>query len=77
MRRSDRASGTANGAGGRVRFGSLDHKNNRTRIRLGATAIRVSNLPNGSVEVVYAQNGRLHRTVATGVVMANGAWSSQ
>jgi spermidine dehydrogenase len=62
---------------GRVRFGSLDHKNNRTRIRLGATAIRVSNLPNGSVEVVYFQGGRLHRTVAAGVVMANGAWSSQ
>ena len=62
---------------GRVRFTALDRKSNPTRIRLGATAIRVSNLPNGGVEVIYAHDGRLHRTTGSGVVMANGAWSSQ
>ena len=41
-----------------------------------ATAIRVTNLPNGSVEVVWPVGGKLqdHREEA---VMANGAWSSQ
>jgi spermidine dehydrogenase len=62
---------------GRVRFTALDRKSNPTRIRLGATAIRVSNLPNGGVEVIYAHDGRLQRTTGSGVVMANGAWSSQ
>ena len=62
---------------GRVRFEALDRKTNPTRIRLGATAVRVTQLPNGSVDVVYHQGGRLHRTVASGVVMANGAWTSQ
>ena len=62
---------------GRVRFEALDRKTNPTRIRLGATAVRVTTLPNGSVDVVYHLGGRLHRTVASGVVMANGAWTSQ
>jgi spermidine dehydrogenase len=62
---------------GRVRFSALDHKNNSTRIRLGTTAIQVRNMPNGRVEVLYFKDGRLHRTTANGVVMANGAWSSQ
>jgi spermidine dehydrogenase len=62
---------------GRVRFETLDRSTNPTRIRLGATVVRVTNLPNGSVEVVYHQGGRLHRTMAGAVVMANGAWTSQ
>lgn len=62
---------------GRVRFAALDRKDNPTRIRLGATAIRVGNLPNGGVEVIYFHDGRLYRTTASGAVMANGAWSSQ
>ena len=62
---------------GRVRFDALDRPANPTRIRLGATVVRVTNLPNGSVEVVYHQDGRLHKTTAGGVVMANGAWTSQ
>ena len=62
---------------GRVRFAELDRRGNPTRIRLGATAIRVTNRSDGTVEVIYAQGGRLHRTSARGVVMANGAWSSQ
>jgi spermidine dehydrogenase len=62
---------------GRVRFDALDRRTNPTRIRLGATVVRVTNLPNNSVEVVYHKDGRLHKTTAAGVVMANGAWSSQ
>ncbi|HEV8150819.1 MAG TPA: NAD(P)-binding protein [Gemmatimonadales bacterium] len=62
---------------GRVRFAELDRRGNPTRIRLAATAIRVTNLPDGTVEVIYAQGGRLYRTSARGVVMANGAWASQ
>ena len=62
---------------GPVRFDALDRRANPTRIRLGATVVRVTNLPNGSAEVVYHEGGRLHRTVASGVVMANGAWTSQ
>jgi spermidine dehydrogenase len=62
---------------GRVRFDALDRKNNQTRLRLGATAIRVTNRPDGSVDVIYVKDGRPYRTTAGGVVMANGAWSSQ
>jgi len=62
---------------GRVRFDALDRRTNPTRIRLGATVVRVANMPNGSVEVVYVKDGRLHRTTAGGAVMANGAWTSQ
>jgi spermidine dehydrogenase len=62
---------------GRVRFAALDRPGNPTRIRLGATAIRVTNQPDGTVEVIYAKDGRLYRVRAGGVVMANGAWSSQ
>src|SRR4029450_12058495 len=43
----------------------------------GATVVRVTNLPNGSVEVVYHQGGALHKTTGGGVVMANGAWGWQ
>jgi spermidine dehydrogenase len=62
---------------GRMRFEELDKAGHPTRIRLGATAIRVTNLPNGNVEVVYSVGGKLHKTTAKSVVMANGAWSSQ
>jgi spermidine dehydrogenase len=61
----------------RVNFDALDARPNPTRIRLGATVVRVTNLPNGQVEVVYANDGTLHKTKGSGVVMANGAWSSQ
>jgi spermidine dehydrogenase len=62
---------------GRVRFEALDRPSNPTRIRLGATVVRVTNMPNNSVEVVYHHGGKLHRTVGSGAVMANGAWTSQ
>lgn len=62
---------------GRVQFTELDKPTNPTRIRLGATAIRVTNLPDNTVEVVYSVAGKLYKTIANAVVMANGAWSSQ
>lgn len=62
---------------GHIQFAEMDKPGNPTRIRLGATAIRVTNLPNGNVEVVYSVGGKLHKTTAKSVVMANGAWSSQ
>ena len=49
---------------GRLQFGEFDKPGNPTRIRLAATAIRVTNLPNGSVEVVYSVGGKLHKTTA-------------
>ncbi len=63
--------------GGKIRFEELDRKGNRTRIRLAATVIRVANQADGTVEVIYVQGGQLYRATAGGVVMANGAWSSQ
>jgi spermidine dehydrogenase len=62
---------------GRIRFDALDQSDNSTRIRLAATAIRVTNLKDGHVEVIYEKQGRLWRTTADAVVMANGAWNSQ
>jgi spermidine dehydrogenase len=62
---------------GRIRFDTFDRRTNPTRIRLGATVVRVTNLPNGSVEVIYAKDGKVYRTTGASAVMANGAWSSQ
>ena len=62
---------------GRIRFEALDRRTNPTRIRLGATVVRVTNLAGNAVEVVYEKGGRLSKAVGAGVVMANGAWSSQ
>ncbi len=62
---------------GKIRFEELDREGNPTRVRLAATAIRVANQPDGTVEVIYAHRGRLYRATAGGVVMAGGAWSSQ
>ena len=58
---------------GRVRFEALDRRANPTRIRLGATVVRVTNLPNGSVEVVYHKDGRLHRTTGA----AASSWRTE
>jgi spermidine dehydrogenase len=62
---------------GKVRFGDLDREGNPTRIRLASTAIRVANRADGTVDVIYNRGGKLYRARAGGVVMANGAWSSQ
>ncbi len=63
--------------GGKIRFEELDRTGNPTRVRLAATAIRVANQADGTVEVIYAHRGQLYRATAGGVVMAGGAWSSQ
>ena len=62
---------------GRLRFEAFDRRGNATRIRAGATVVRVTNRSDRTVEVVYVKDGRRYRTTAGGVVMANGAWSSQ
>ena len=62
---------------GRMQFDALDRTSNQTRIRAGSTVVRVANRPDGLVDVMYVKDGKLHRTSAGGVVMANGAWSSQ
>lgn len=61
---------------GRMRFDALDRPENPTRIRVAATAIRVQH-ESGGVEVIYMKDGTAHKVHARGVVMANGAWSSQ
>lgn len=66
--------GILNGA---LRFNAFDREGNPTRIRLASTAVRVANRADGTVEVIYNRGGKLHRATAGGVVMANGAWSSQ
>jgi spermidine dehydrogenase len=62
---------------GKIRFDRLDRRGSDTRIRLSTTVIRVANLPDGRVEVIYLAGNNLHRVTAGGVVMANGAWNSQ
>ena len=65
---------------GAIRFDALDRPHQPTRIRLGATVIRVEQRGSGrdgSVAVTYVRDGTLHRVRAHGVVMANGGWSSQ
>jgi spermidine dehydrogenase len=62
---------------GKIRFEELDQKPNPTRIRLAATAVRVANKADGTVEVIYAHDGGLYRTIAGAVVMAAGGWSSR
>ncbi|HSF17346.1 MAG TPA: NAD(P)-binding protein [Vicinamibacteria bacterium] len=69
--------GFAGVLGGRIRFEELDREGSFTRLRMASTAIRILNLPDGTVEVIYARGGKLSRATAAGVVMANGAWSSQ
>ena len=63
---------------GRVQFGALDKAGIPTRIRLGATVVRVEDSnAEGSVAVAYAVQGKLHRVKGRRVVMANGGWSTQ
>ena len=63
----------------RVQFEALDRPGQPVRIRLGATVVRVAHRaqPGGWVDVAYVQDGRLYRSRAKGVVMANGGWSSR
>jgi spermidine dehydrogenase len=62
---------------GRIDFAMLDHPQNDTRVRLGSTVIHVSQLGRTGVTVVYVQDGKLYRTEAANVIMANGGWSTK
>lgn len=59
-----------------VNFPSLDRKQNRVSLRLGASVVSVKNQGSGkdkSVSVVYERGGRLFRLKASGLVMATGS----
>jgi spermidine dehydrogenase len=61
--------------GGRVDFDALDRPGQTSRIRLGATVVRVEHAqgPDGEhVAVAYEKDGRVYRTRARAVVMASG-----
>jgi spermidine dehydrogenase len=63
---------------GRVNFQALDDPVNQTRMRVGATAVRVEH--EGSpekaehVSVTYVKGKKAYRLKARGVVMAGGGW---
>jgi len=57
----------------KVDFAALDRPDSPTRIRLGATVIRVEH-SNGGVTVTYEKAGKLYRTRAPKVVMASAGW---
>ncbi|MGE3597201.1 MAG: FAD-binding protein [Dehalococcoidia bacterium] len=64
---------------GGIRFAELDRENQRIRLRLSATVVRVehdSADPERStgVWVTYKQHGELRRVRAKAVVMASGGW---
>ncbi len=56
-----------------VNFGALDRPDSPTRIRVGATVIRVEHAE-GGVAVTYEKNGRLYRTRAPRAVVASAGW---
>ena len=57
-----------------VNFAALDRPDSPTRIRLGATVIRVEHAAGGGVAVIYEKGGKLYRTRAPQVVMASAGW---
>ena len=61
---------------GRLDFSALDRKDQKTRIRLGATVVRVehahSTADGDHVAVAYELGGKVYRTKARAVVMAAG-----
>lgn len=66
---------------GRVDFAALDRPGQPTRIRLGATVVRVEHglsVPGGEhVMVAYEKGGKVYRTRARAVVMASGGGMSR
>jgi spermidine dehydrogenase len=56
-----------------VNFAALDRTGSPTRIRLGATVIRVEHA-SGGVAVTYEKGGKLYRTRAASAVMASAGW---
>ncbi len=63
---------------GRVQFDALDRPENRTRIRLGSTVVRVEHEGNPEraqhVRIVYEHDGNLYSVKARTVIMASGGW---
>ena len=63
---------------GSVDFAALDRPGQSTRLRVGATVIRVQHARSAGagehVEVIYEQGGRLYRTRGRTAVMASGGW---
>jgi spermidine dehydrogenase len=61
-----------------VDFDALDRPDQRVRLRLDSTVVRVEHMgdPNKAdfVSVVYSKNGSLYRVKAKTVVMAGGGW---
>ena len=60
----------------KVRFQILDSSENKVRIRLGASVVRVEHeggTASGNVSVIYLKNSRLYRLKAQGLVMASGS----
>ena len=65
----------------RVRFAALDRAGQATRVRHGATVVRVEHEGDPAraphAVVTYAKGGRLFRVRARGVVMAGGSWTTR
>ncbi|HKS77073.1 MAG TPA: NAD(P)-binding protein [Terriglobales bacterium] len=61
-----------------VNFAALDRADSTLRMRLSATALRVTHAGDPRqaerVEVIYEKGGRLYRVEAGGVVLAIGSW---
>jgi spermidine dehydrogenase len=66
--------GPASQGFGRLVAGALDRPGSPCRIRSRATVTRVTNLPNGAVELIYEKDSRLHKVTADAVVLGVGAW---
>jgi len=64
-----------------VRFAALDRDGHPTRIRLGATVVRVEHAGDPAhaphVTITYARDGRLFSVRARSVVMAGGSWTTK
>jgi spermidine dehydrogenase len=68
------ARGSAAEGFGKLNPAALDSPGSPCRIRSRATVVKVTNQTNGTVEVIYERDARLHRVTASGVVLGIGAW---
>ncbi len=59
-----------------VHFAALDVKGAPTRIRLGATVVRVEH-EGGGVAVIYEHGGKLYRSRARAVLAASAGWANR
>jgi len=64
-----------------VNFAALDRADSPARLRLNATALRISHAGDPrsaeTVQIVYSQNGQLFRVRARSAVMAGGSWTTK